>query len=692
MKKKRLKNKKIIAVISIVLVVAVAVAVAVPMLLSKEGSNFMYGNATVVKEKSMLRHDVSFGDGFKFLYDTTDSSFAISSADGVNIFYSHSKAAASNSLATIVDVRVRDKKGNSYSMDSTANCISKDACEVVSQDDSSINVIYKLTTKDNENIYASIGVLFELVQGSLKVSVDASAIGLPEGFFVERLSILPGLFSTQAGAENTYYLVPDGCGAQIDVGSVTEKPLALNMNVYGEDVSFHKYSEGATLPFFAIVRNGFSINAIIEDGDALSSITCKKAEQGGGYLYNTFTITPCGMVGDKFTKGETYQGTVSQTYVVKETAADYNSIAAQVRDALSKNNYISSSLNGKFSDLPFFINVVGTVTGDEQLTTFENSAEITALLKSRGVRNIALRYSGFATDGLSSVSNAAYKPSSLLGGKTDLQAMCQEIAQQSNRVYFDSNILVSDRSTNKNPVLLYDKTSRFVGFMPNEFSLVDSKEIDENISSAYSFAVGYESGGVCLNDGSSILYTDLTGKKTRQEVLSHLKENASALSVSGSLMLDYPAVYLAKQADAIFSMPHTASCESISGVTSVPILQIVLHGSVVYGSLPINISNLSADDALLKCVEYGAVPSFLFTHSSDTNISYSSYATQTAKLYSRAKKLWPVMNMKITSHEKVTDGVYKITYDYSKTVYVNYNPSLVEVNGVMISAKDFIMI
>ncbi len=675
-----------------VVVVAVAVAIAVPMLSGKEGSNFMYGNATVVKEKTMLQHDVSFGNGFKYLYDTTDLSFAIASADGVNIFHSHSKAAASSSLATIVDVRVRDKKGNSYSMDSTANCISKDSCEVVSQDDSSINVIYKLTPKDNKSVYATIGVAFELVQGSLKVSVDTSAIQLPEGFFIEKLSILPGLFSTQAGAQNTYYVVPDGCGAQIDVGAATDKPIALNMNVYGEDASFHKYSEGATLPFFAVVRNGFSINAIIEEGDALSSITCKKAEQGGGYLYNTFTVTPCGIVGDRFVKGETYKGVVSQTYVVKETGADYNSIAAQVRDSLSKKNYISASLNGNFADLPFFINVVGTVTGKESLTTFEDTAEITALLKSRGVRNIALRYSGFASDGLSSVADKAYKPSSLLGGKADLQAMCQEIAEQSNRVYFDSNILVSDKNLKKSSVLLYDKTSRFVGFMPNEFSLVSTKEINENISSAYSFAVGYESGGVCLNDGSSFLYTDLNGKKTRQDVLSHLKDNVSALSVSGSLMLDYPSVYLAKLADAIFSTPHTASCEGVNGVTSVPVLQIVLHGSVVYGCLPINVSNLSADDALLKCVEYGAVPSFLFTHSSDTNVSYSSYATQTAKLYSRAKKLWPVMNMKITSHEKVTDGVYKITYDYSKTVYVNYNPSLVEVNGVMISAKDFIVI
>ena len=189
MKKKGLKNKKIIVIIAVVLVAAVAAALVFPVLLSKDGSNYMYGNATVSKEKNMLQHDISFGNEFKYLYDTADSIFAISSADGANIFQSHSRAAADNSLATIVDIRLRDKKGNSYSMDSTANCISKDACQVASQDDSSLNVIYKLTPKDNNNVYATIGVLFELVQGSLKVSVDASAIDVPDGFFVEKLSI-----------------------------------------------------------------------------------------------------------------------------------------------------------------------------------------------------------------------------------------------------------------------------------------------------------------------------------------------------------------------------------------------------------------------------------------------------------------------------------------------------------------------
>ena len=105
-----------------------------------------------------------------------------------------------------------------------------------------------------------------------------------------------------------------------------------------------------------------------------------------------------------------------------------------------------------------------------------------------------------------------------------------------------------------------------------------------------------------------------------------------------------------------------------------------------------NITNLSSEDALLRVIEYGSAPSFLFTHDTASNLNYSLYATNTAKLYSETKALLPVMDMKMTSHEKVVSGVYKITYDYNKVIYVNYNPSVVEVNGIMISAKDYVVI
>ena len=169
-----------------------------------------------------------------------------------------------------------------------------------------------------------------------------------------------------------------------------------------------------------------------------------------------------------------------------------------------------------------------------------------------------------------------------------------------------------------------------------------------------------------------------------------MREKSGALNANSSLMLSYPAAYLLSNADAVFSVPDTSMLSNNQGVTAVPIMQMVLHGSLVYGSSYMNVTNLSAEDALLRCVEYGSAPAFLFTHNSQSNLNYNVYASYTAQLYARAKKLLPVMDMKMTSHEVVIDGVYKITYDYSKVVYVNYNPSVVEVNGVMISAKDFV--
>ena len=40
----------------------------------------------------------------------------------------------------------------------------------------------------------------------------------------------------------------------------------------------------------------------------------------------------------------------------------------------------------------------------------------------------------------------------------------------------------------------------------------------------------------------------------------------------------------------------------------------------------------------------------------------------------------------------MTSGVYKVTYGYSKVVYVNYNPSVVSVEGVYIDALSFVVI
>ncbi len=696
MKSKSIINKIFLAVVAILLVAAITVAVIfLPEFISNDVKNYNYISDTTPLLYDRGNYDISLDDG-SFLFNSKNSSFAISSADNKAVFNSHSEEASTEGNATILSLRLRDKKGNAYFLDTSSNSVPFKSFKIAAESKNSFTVNYSLFPDKSSAkagissaaVYACVDVKFSVKNKTLEVCVNTENIQLPEDFFVEKLSILPGLYSVSP-IENAVFTVPDGCGAEIDTAAVTEKPISLNLSVYGSDTAVYEYEKGAVLPFFAVNKNGYLLNAVIEDGDAISEITCKKQKNGGGYLYNTFTITPCVVKDGRFIKGVSYNGEASQRYALSKDE-NYNGIAAQVRDSLLKKGYINSSLNTNYTDLPFFINVVGSADGENKLTAFESAAEITALLKSRGVRSIVLRYSGYAGNGLFSDAGSLISPAASLGGEEGFEKLSEKIREQGNTLTLDVNILTSQGKNGEIP--LYEQTARFVGSAIPEFVQNPVSSVNNVVSKAYRFAVDYPSTGICLNDGAQLLYSDINGKLNRQQVLSHMQNSVGALSAVGGFMLSDPAVYLMKQASSVFSTPTTASIENEKGVTVVPILQMVIHGSVVYGANLINATNLSPDDAFLKCAEYGGVPSFLFTNDSTTAVSYSSYATQTSKLYSRAKKLSSVMNMKMTSHEKVTDGVYKITYDYSKIVYVNYNPAVVEVNGVMISAKDFIVI
>ena len=698
------KRKKIIfSCCALVLVVAIVAAIFLPGVMKKDIKNYSYVAKTQKSVEASSGFDVTVvGSGNrKILVNSKNGAVAFVSTDGKTIFNACSKDAAEQTLAHIVSLRLRDKDGNSYIMNSTDNSVAFGTFGVISQSNTRTNIrfdFYPDAAASKKGfkgaaVYASVTLSLNYEYNNFKASVNTKDIMLPDGFYVEKLSIMPGLFSVSEATGNEFYTLPDGCGAVIDLSAVSEKPLVAELGMYGSDVSFFEYEQGAALPFLAFTKKDCIVNTIIGNGDGLSEISFKRFEKGGGYLYNTFNVTACGMIDGKFVAGEPYEGELSQIYVItQEKGADYNNIAEQVRDNLFSRGYLPREMKDKFVDFPFFINVLGSSDGKTQETTFEDAAEITALLKSRGVRNVALRFSGAGKNGLSSDSDYADTFSKKLGGKAGFNEMVGKIVEQGNSAWLDLNVYTDNSRKNGADVMVYEMPSKFAGFAVEQFSLNSTRKVNNIVSECYNVIADIESTDVCLNDASMVLYTDLSGKNNRQDVLSNMREKSGALNANSSLMLSYPAAYLLSNADAVFSVPDTSMLSNNRGVTAVPIMQMVLHGSLVYGSSYMNVTNLSAEDALLRCVEYGSAPAFLFTHNSQSNLNYNVYASYTAQLYARAKKLLPVMDMKMTSHEVVIDGVYKITYDYSKVVYVNYNPSVVEVNGVMISAKDFVVI
>lgn len=703
MKTKSTKKRILISVCAVVVVAAILAVLLLPGVSQKDVKNYSYVAKTQSGVENAAGFDITVqaSDSSELVIDSKTGSVALLSADAKTVFNSCSGDAAERFLANVLNIRLRDKYGNSYTMNSTDNSVAFGAFEVAKENKTKATVKFNLFPDkeraqkgvEGADVFASVTVTFSYENGGFKASVNTTQSVLPEDFYIEKLSILPGLFSVSHATGDEFYTLPDGCGAVMDLSAVTAKPITLDLGVYGSDVAFYDYSQGAVLPFFAMTKNGSLVNTIISSGDALSEIFCEKFADGGGYLYNVFNVTACGMVDGKLRVGEPYEGELSQIYtIISGEKADYNDIAEQVRDNLVNRGYLPGDISDKFIDLPFFINVLGSADGKKPSTTFEDAAEIVALLESRGVRNIALRFSGANKNGLASDSGKLNSFDGDLGGKDGFNLMASKITDSGDTVWLDVNLCTESFGFGKKNIAVYDTASKFAGYQVEKFSLNNVNEINSNISKSYKALSSLSGADVCLNDASFLLYTDLQNGVNRQQMLENMREKCGALSVDGGLMLSYPAVYLMNQADAVFSIPDTAACAGNEGVTEVPILQMVLHGSVIYGSSYMNVTNYSAEDAILKAIEYGSAPSFLFTHDSSSNLNYSVYASQTAQLYSDAKALLPVMDMKITSHEVVVSGVYKVTYDYSKVVYVNYNPSVVEVNGIMISAKDYVII
>lgn len=695
-KKKSNKIKIIIPVISVLVIIGVLCGIfIIPRLQGRGVTQF---NLCQGEQKGY-----DFGNGYKAFVKTASgtlyinektSAVAITDKAGKVVFNSHSKDAAENKLACVLSLTLRDKIGNSYIENSSINSVKNGTFEISDKKKNSVTVTFSFMADRAGEVSEKIPVKFSESNGGIKVEIDTKQVTLKDGYCIEKISILPGLFSENNPEDECFYTVPDGCGAQIDLTAKAEEAYSLTLDVYGSDITFAEYSQGATLPCFAMTKNGVMVTAVIEDGDAISFLTVKHNKSIGGNLYNTFIVTPYAKVDGRLVKGSSYDGVVSQTYYITASGeTNYNTISSLMRDNLVDRGYLPSEMSEAFVDYPFFITAIGSENGKSNsiYTTFENASEMIALLKSRGVRSIALRFVGAGKNGLNSGAKKGTDISSVLGGKNEYNKLCSVASEKNSSVWYDVNLAVtpSKNASNKNDI--YKDFREYLSKDYVNSSIGTYNYAYSNISKVYKAVSTLESGNVCINDLSYLLYTDVIGGVNRQIALENLKEKTQALGVNGGVMLSEPAVYLMNQADAVFSVTQSASLSEYAGVKTVPLLQMVLHGSVVYGSEPINLFE-DNENAVLKAVEYGASPSFIFTHDNCAVLDYGVYATQTAKFYSSVKRMLPLMDMKITSHEQVVSGVYKITYDYSKIVYVNYNPSVVEVNGILVSAKDFVVI
>ncbi|NTV78601.1 MAG: hypothetical protein HGA25_05535, partial [Clostridiales bacterium] len=134
----------------------------------------------------------------------------------------------------------------------------------------------------------------------------------------------------------------------------------------------------------------------------------------------------------------------------------------------------------------------------------------------------------------------------------------------------------------------------------------------------------------------------------------------------------------------------------------IPLYEMIIHGSIDYSGELINLSDTyDKSDIILKLIETGAAPHFVFSYDGSSDLKYTGLLKYYATSYHNWKDdavtiynevngaLKQVAGAVITEHVTNPDGTKKITYSNGVVIYINNTEKDVTIDGIKIAAKSY---
>ena len=415
--------------------------------------------------------------------------------------------------------------------------------------------------------------------------------------------------------------------------------------------------------------------AIIEEGDALTSLTTYHAGSLSDYHTIKMKVTPRPKdtynLKDSISVGSNDEWTVvskrkyvggykiryimlSEASAQEETTtydASWFGMAVAYRDYLTNNGVLSKLSEEDISnDIPLYVETFGAVETIEKilsvpvtvtapLTTFENVLEMYSDLSAQGIKNVNFKLTGYANGGMYSTVPSKLKFEDAVGGNKGFQELLDEAAKinasdaESNLGIFpDFDIAYSalDKmfdtySSNKHAAKTID--DRYAN--KREYSATQQKYMNYYnivVSPAY-FSVFYNE----LKENYADKYQNVTGISVStlgsalnsdfDEDEPYNREDSKAFTIKafehfqntyGEVMTDGGNAYVWKYVDHMLDVSLDSSRYNFSS-NSVPFIGVVLHGSVSFTGEPLNMEG-DLQYAILKAIENGASPYFILSY------------------------------------------------------------------------------
>ncbi|WP_274365101.1 DUF5696 domain-containing protein [Paenibacillus thermotolerans] len=589
-----------------------------------------------------------------------------------------------------------------------------------------------------EAVQFTVPLHYSLQDDQVVVSVPLGEVKYPKSFPIASIGVLK-YFGSAGGDKQGYMLVPDGSGALIRLnnGKLAAEPLTLP--IYGPDGTYVvkekvQENEVSRLPVFGMKQNDRAFIGIIEDGDALASITADISGRYGSYNsigtdyqlitmdYYTLTSGTRSSSVPMFQK-QPYSGNIQIRYAFADgAAADYVGMATLYRSYLVQ-KYDLKPLSEEEKS-PFVLEVAGAFRkqksflgvpyqSTEALTTFDETKQLLDLLRNNDVSRVALRYVGWFNGGIRHDSPADINPSGVLGGTKGLKQLADYAKNNGVELFPDTAFLQAYKNTktaaeflnrNKAKVYEYDPIMHTQDMEKFSHYIVSTAKLSGIVDGFLNDYKKLGIGGLSLRDLGGEVNSDYTPSHPvdRQSALETIEgELYSINNATNSVMVSTGNAYSLPYAKWVVHAPTRSSGMNLVD-EDVPFYQIALHGYFQLAGEPFNMAgDQNPRLSMLKALETGSnvYYQWFFNEPSvvkDTDFNglyalyYKDWFDEAVSIYQEADKvLGSVGNQPIVGHRKLADGVYMTVFAGGQTVTVNYNQKAVTVGGVTIDPQSY---
>jgi len=554
---------------------------------------------------------------------------------------------------------------------------------------------------------------FALTEDGFAVSVDRDSIVEEKDVYLSRLVLLPFFGAAYEDEIDGYALVPDGCGALIDFSSAHNYIGSYSARVYGRDYGAVRAAGEAggsagtmklNMPLFGMSHgvNCAAFLALCTKGEAYmavevepSGVTTRFTRAYSAFIYReSYSQSTGAATMFLVIPSELNDLDVRMEYILLSGEdANYSGMARAYREKLLRNG----TLTKKATDgpVPLLLRVLlgeseKSVLGTRPLvmTTLSQAQGFAQTLEQAGVGRVDLSLRGYAPGGATRQKLGSTAVWSKVGGQNGLNALA---AAATGKIYLEESVIRGYESQIARQHLAYSAdggliTERQAGKpLENLLYWQNLRFIQD--------ALKDPPCRLALTDAGNQLHSDQREGRTvsRQGMLTGIAEALDGASQRQEIALHAPFAYAFGAMDAVMEAPMSHSQFAYEH-EAVPFYQMVLSGCVEIFASSMNYESQGMRDAL-RLADYGVYPAYVITAQSasalamtNTTDIFSSrfvdWEEDMIRVYGAVSEaLGAVRGRSILSRSAPLDDVVRCDYEGGVSLYINYNPEALEVDG-----------